>query len=116
MRDVVKLLGALRIVPVLTAKDADEAERACLALLAGGLSVVEITFRTDAAADSIRRVSGADGLVVGAGTVLSPEQLASALDAGAEAWLVRAAAAGAVRLRRKMAEAVDLAKLHGEAE
>lgn len=39
-----------------------------------------------------------------------------ALGAGAEAWLVRAAAAGAVRLRRKLAEAVDLAKLHGEAE
>jgi len=39
-----------------------------------------------------------------------------ALGPGAEAWLVRAAAAGAVRVRRKMAEAVDLAKLHGEAE
>jgi hypothetical protein len=39
-----------------------------------------------------------------------------ALGAGAEAWLVRAAAAGTTRLRWKMAEAVDLAKLHGEAE
>ena len=37
-----------------------------------------------------------------------------ALGEGAERWLVRAAAAGAQRLRRKMAEAVDLAKLHGE--
>jgi hypothetical protein len=39
-----------------------------------------------------------------------------ALGAGAEAWLVRAAAAGTTRLRRKMADAVDLAKLHGDAE
>jgi 2-dehydro-3-deoxyphosphogluconate aldolase / (4S)-4-hydroxy-2-oxoglutarate aldolase len=83
MSEVVERLAALRIVPVLTASDADEAERACHALLEGGLSVVEITFRTHAAADAIRRVSGIDGLLVGAGTVLSPEQLARALDAGA---------------------------------
>jgi transposase len=37
-----------------------------------------------------------------------------ALGPGAEAWLVKAAAAGATRLRRKLAEAVDLAKLHGQ--
>ncbi len=36
-----------------------------------------------------------------------------ALGPGAEAWLIKAAAAGATRVRRKMAEAVDLAKLHG---
>jgi 2-dehydro-3-deoxyphosphogluconate aldolase / (4S)-4-hydroxy-2-oxoglutarate aldolase len=81
--EVVDRFAALRIVPVLTARDADEAEHACHALLAGGLSVVEITFRTDAAADAIRRVSRIDGLLVGAGTVLTPEQLARALDAGA---------------------------------
>ena len=39
-----------------------------------------------------------------------------ALGEGAERWLIAAAAAGAQRLRRKMAEAVDLAKLHGTAE
>ena len=76
-------IGELRIVPVLTALDADEAERACHALLAGGLSVVEITFRTEAAAEAIRRVATIDDLLVGAGTVLSPEQLESAVDAGA---------------------------------
>jgi hypothetical protein len=42
------------------------------------------------------------------------EQAFLALGPGAEAWLVRAAAAGAPRLRRKLAEAVDLAKLHGQ--
>lgn len=83
MSEVVERLAALRIVPLLTANDADEAERACHALLEGGLSVVEITFRTDAATEAIRRASGIGGLLVGAGTVLSPEQLARALDAGA---------------------------------
>jgi 2-dehydro-3-deoxyphosphogluconate aldolase/(4S)-4-hydroxy-2-oxoglutarate aldolase len=81
--DVFEQLAAVRIVPVLTAGHADEAERACHALLAGGLAAVEITFRTDAAADAIRRVAEIDGLFVGAGTVLSPEQLARAVDAGA---------------------------------
>jgi 2-dehydro-3-deoxyphosphogluconate aldolase/(4S)-4-hydroxy-2-oxoglutarate aldolase len=81
--DVVEQIAALRVVPVLTAGDPDEAERACDALLAGGLSVVEITFRTDAAAEAIRRVARIDELLVGAGTILSPEHLALALDAGA---------------------------------
>ena len=40
----------------------------------------------------------------------------SRLGPGAERWLITAAAAGAQRVRRKMAEAVDLAKLHGTAE
>jgi 2-dehydro-3-deoxyphosphogluconate aldolase / (4S)-4-hydroxy-2-oxoglutarate aldolase len=83
MSDVLERLAAVRIVPVLTARDTDEAERACHALLAGGLSAVEITFRTEAAADAIRRVAEIDGLLVGAGTVLSPEQLERAVDAGA---------------------------------
>ncbi|MGH2902114.1 MAG: IS21 family transposase [Solirubrobacteraceae bacterium] len=39
-----------------------------------------------------------------------------ALGAGAEAWLTRAAATGATRVRRKLSEAVDLAKLHGQVE
>jgi 2-dehydro-3-deoxyphosphogluconate aldolase / (4S)-4-hydroxy-2-oxoglutarate aldolase len=72
-----------RVVPVLTAGSADDAERACRALLAGGLSTVEITFRTDAAAEAIRRASAIEGLTVGAGTVLSVEQLDEAIDAGA---------------------------------
>lgn len=46
----------------------------------------------------------------------SEETAFLALGAGAATWLVHAAAAGTTRLRRKMAEAVDLAKLHGEAE
>lgn len=72
-----------RVLPVLTVQSADDAERACRALVAGGLTTVEITFRTDAAAEAIHRVSAIDGLTVGAGTVLSTGQLERAVDAGA---------------------------------
>jgi 2-dehydro-3-deoxyphosphogluconate aldolase / (4S)-4-hydroxy-2-oxoglutarate aldolase len=72
-----------RVVPVLTAESAEDAERACEAMLAGGLTAVEITFRTDAAVEAIRRASEIDGLLVGAGTVLSESQLEAALEAGA---------------------------------
>lgn len=72
-----------RVVPVLTAESADDAERACEAILAGGITSVEITLRTEAAVEAIRRASRIDGLLVGAGTVLTGAQLASAVDAGA---------------------------------
>jgi 2-dehydro-3-deoxyphosphogluconate aldolase/(4S)-4-hydroxy-2-oxoglutarate aldolase len=72
-----------RVIPVLTTPSADAAERACRALLAKGLTTVEITFRTEAAVDAIRRATAIDGLTVGAGTVLSVDQLHAAIDAGA---------------------------------
>lgn len=83
MTEALALLAEQRIVPVLTASSADEAGRACEALLAGGLAAVEITFRTDAAAEAIRRAATFDGLLVGAGTVITPEQLERAAEAGA---------------------------------
>jgi 2-dehydro-3-deoxyphosphogluconate aldolase/(4S)-4-hydroxy-2-oxoglutarate aldolase len=76
-------MSRLAVVPVLTARDAAQAESACRALVAGGLTAVEITFRTDAAVESIRRASEIDGLLVGAGTVRTVEQLSAAIDAGA---------------------------------
>ena len=84
MNDALDRIGAARVVPVLTVADADKAEKACRALVAGGLPVVEITFRTDAAAEAIRRAAAIDGLLVGAGSILSPEQLGVALEAGAQ--------------------------------
>jgi 2-dehydro-3-deoxyphosphogluconate aldolase/(4S)-4-hydroxy-2-oxoglutarate aldolase len=74
---------ASRVIPVLTVASADDAERTCTALLERGLDTVEITFRTDAAAAALRRVASIAGLTVGAGTVLSVEQLDAAVDAGA---------------------------------
>jgi 2-dehydro-3-deoxyphosphogluconate aldolase/(4S)-4-hydroxy-2-oxoglutarate aldolase len=82
-KEIVEALGRVRVLPVMSVPDVDAAEAACRALLAGGISCVEITFRTDAAVEAIRRVSGIDGLLVGAGTVLSPEQAEAAAAAGA---------------------------------
>lgn len=73
-----------RVVPVLTVDSPDDAARACEALLAGGLTSVEITFRTGAAVAAIQRASRIDGLLVGAGTILTVEQLDAALAAGAQ--------------------------------
>jgi 2-dehydro-3-deoxyphosphogluconate aldolase/(4S)-4-hydroxy-2-oxoglutarate aldolase len=55
----------------------------CGALLAGGVSCIEITFRTEAAAEALARAAEIEGMLVGAGTVLTPEQARAAARAGA---------------------------------
>ena len=72
-----------RIVPVVVLHDAKDAEPLGRALMAGGLPVAEVTFRTAAAVDSIRAMSAIEGLIVGAGTVLNPAQIEQAVEAGA---------------------------------
>lgn len=79
-----ELLGATRVVPVITIKDAETAVPLARALVAGGLPVLEITLRTDAGLESIRRIAAAlPGAVVGAGTVATAQQLTDARAAGA---------------------------------
>jgi 2-dehydro-3-deoxyphosphogluconate aldolase/(4S)-4-hydroxy-2-oxoglutarate aldolase len=81
MKDV---LRRLRVVPVIVIDSADRAIGLADALLAGGLPCAEITFRTPAAAEALRRIAAErPDVMVGAGTVLSPEQAAKARDAGA---------------------------------
>jgi 2-dehydro-3-deoxyphosphogluconate aldolase/(4S)-4-hydroxy-2-oxoglutarate aldolase len=82
--DVVTRLGRARVVPVASLDDGDQAEATARALQRGGLDCIEITFRTAAAAEALRRARAVDGMLVGAGTVLSPEQAAVAADAGAD--------------------------------
>ncbi|MDR2930315.1 MAG: bifunctional 4-hydroxy-2-oxoglutarate aldolase/2-dehydro-3-deoxy-phosphogluconate aldolase [Propionibacteriaceae bacterium] len=77
-------LFAHRIIPVVVINDADDAEALGLALRDGGLPIAEITFRTEAAAESIAIMSEIEGLTVGAGTVVSPDQVELAAEAGAE--------------------------------
>lgn len=74
---------AYRIVPVIVLDDAADAAPLGHALVAGGLPVAEVTFRTAAAVESIRAMSAIDGLIVGAGTVVTPEQVDQAAEAGA---------------------------------
>lgn len=72
-----------RIVPVVVIDDADAAAPLADALLGAGLTCVEVTLRTAAALPALRVLAGVPGLVVGAGTVLDPDQVDRALDAGA---------------------------------
>ena len=77
-------IAAVGVVPVIAIENADHALPLADALLDGGLPVVEITFRTSAAAAAIARMSAArPELLVGAGTILDRASLASAQDSGA---------------------------------
>jgi 2-dehydro-3-deoxyphosphogluconate aldolase/(4S)-4-hydroxy-2-oxoglutarate aldolase len=72
------------VVPVVVLENADHACPLAEALLAGGLDVIEVTFRTAAAAGSIRRIAEAyPQMCVGAGTILTRDQALEARDAGA---------------------------------
>lgn len=73
-----------RIVPVVVLDTAEAAEPLAEALLAGGLDIMEITFRTAAAEESIRRIAARfPEILLGAGTLLEVEQVQRAKDAGA---------------------------------
>lgn len=76
-------LAQLRLLPVIALPDADLADPLAEALLAGGLPCAEVTFRTEAAEASIRAMARRGDLLVGAGTVLTTQQAARAVDAGA---------------------------------
>ncbi len=77
-------LRRVPVVPVLTVDDAKLAVPLAQALVAGGLRILEVTLRTEAALEGIRRiVQEVPGVLVGAGTVRTPDQGHSAIAAGA---------------------------------
>ena len=70
-----------KLVPVIKITDADLSESLADALITGGLSVAEVTFRTDCAAEVISRMkSSRPGMFVGAGTVLTVAQVDEAAE------------------------------------
>ena len=78
-------LASFGVVPVVVLNDAERAVPLAQALVDGGLGVAEVTFRTAAAEESIRRMSEAfPEMLVGAGTVLTTEQAQRAVEAGAK--------------------------------
>ncbi|MGI6262577.1 MAG: 2-dehydro-3-deoxyphosphogluconate aldolase, partial [Succiniclasticum sp.] len=82
---VLKRFHELGVVPVVVLDDAKDAEALGKALCDGGLPVAEVTFRTDAAEESIRiMASKFPDMLVGAGTVLTVEQAKRAVAAGAK--------------------------------
>lgn len=79
------LLRAARILPIVTADDAEQAVAVARALQAGGLGTIELTLRTPAALAAIAAIKRAlPSVVVGAGTVLDAAQLGAAEAAGAD--------------------------------
>lgn len=78
-------LAKAGVIPVVVLEHADDAVPVAEALCEGGLTVIEVTLRTAAAAEAIGRIAGeVSGAVIGAGTVLDAEQVGIAADAGAE--------------------------------
>jgi 2-dehydro-3-deoxyphosphogluconate aldolase/(4S)-4-hydroxy-2-oxoglutarate aldolase len=82
-QEILSRLRDVRIVPVTSFDDGDQAEAVANALVRGGITCIEVTFRTAAAADAISKACRVEGLLVGAGTILSVEQLHTAIRAGA---------------------------------
>lgn len=83
--DVLSRLAASGVVPVVVLDKAEDAVPTAKAMLAGGIDVMEITFRTAAAADSIRAVAAeVPEMLVGAGTVVNLEQCKLAVECGAK--------------------------------
>ena len=77
------LRGGQPVIPVVVVDDVATAVPMARALVAGGLPMIEITLRTEAALDAIRAAAEVEGAVVGAGTVLTARQFGEATDAGA---------------------------------
>lgn len=84
MNEVLEEIHRLRVVPVVAIKDVKDAEPLAQALIDGNLPCAEITFRTDAAEDSIHILAKRGDILVGAGTVLNIDQVKTAVDAGAK--------------------------------
>lgn len=73
-----------KVLPAVTLGSPDFACALAEALLRGGVTVLEVTFRTDATAASIKKITEEfPELTVGAGTILSPDQITGAIEAGA---------------------------------
>ncbi len=85
MNEVLKKIQEIGILPVVVLEDAKDAKPLVNALCEGGLPLAEVTFRTSAAKESIEIMSSQfPDMLVGAGTVLSVEQVKEAIKAGAK--------------------------------
>jgi 2-dehydro-3-deoxyphosphogluconate aldolase/(4S)-4-hydroxy-2-oxoglutarate aldolase len=78
-----EICGMAPVIPVIVVEDAETAAPLARALVAGGLPVLEVTLRTPAALEAIRRMADVPGGVVGAGTLLTPADVRAAKAAGA---------------------------------
>ena len=84
MTDIAAIMRTSPVIPVLVIDDAATARPLAQALVAGGLRVLEVTLRTPAALDAIAEMKTVPGAIVGAGTVVSEQQVDQVQAAGAE--------------------------------
>ncbi|KKC26368.1 bifunctional 4-hydroxy-2-oxoglutarate aldolase/2-dehydro-3-deoxy-phosphogluconate aldolase [Sphingomonas sp. SRS2] len=81
--NVEQVMTLAPVIPVLVIHDVTHARPIAEALVAGGLRALEVTLRTDCALEVIREMAKVEGAVVGAGTVLNPDDVKASVDAGA---------------------------------
>ena len=84
MTEMYEKLGRVKLIPVVVIEDAADAAPLGRALMDGGLPCAEVTFRTAAAPRAIAALDELGGLLLGAGTVLSVDQVKQAVDSGAK--------------------------------
>ncbi len=85
MSEIMNELYSIGLIPVIKIENAEDAVPLAKALIDGGLPAAEITFRTTAAAEAIKNITEAyPDMLVGAGTVLTTEQVDRAIEAGAK--------------------------------
>lgn len=83
--DIYEKIAEYRIVPVVVLQNADDAADLAEALIDGGLPIAEVTFRSEAAEESIRIIAEKyPKMLIGAGTVVNVEQAERAVNAGAK--------------------------------
>jgi len=81
--DVIEVLQRTRVVPVAVIDDASRAVALAQALSAGGIDLIEVTLRTEAGLATLAALRSQPSMCVGAGTVVTPEQVDAAVAAGA---------------------------------
>lgn len=84
MNDIETIMRTAPVIPVIVVDELEHAVPLAEALVAGGLRVLEMTLRTQAALPAISAMKQVPGAIVGAGTVTNPDELEDALEAGAE--------------------------------
>ena len=85
MKEILNKIEKIGIVPVVKLEKLEDAIPLAKALCEGGLPCAEVTFRTDICADVIKAMKEAyPEMIIGAGTVLTKEQVDAAIEAGAE--------------------------------
>ncbi|WP_194953699.1 bifunctional 4-hydroxy-2-oxoglutarate aldolase/2-dehydro-3-deoxy-phosphogluconate aldolase [Sphingopyxis solisilvae] len=83
-KSIDQIMRLAPVIPVIVIDRVEDAVPMAEALVAGGLTVLEVTLRTPAALDAITAMKAVKGAIVGAGTVLDPGMLSAAIHAGAE--------------------------------